>query len=208
MQFREVERQEPLVAALREAEPAAYARFRDRLASVMIRGGSMDDAARELRPALGEAVAARALVAEDGLLSRMQATTLRQAEALRPRRPDLCAALLLGRPMGSLVAHLGASHVRAEMAVIEEMLRAPPPASPPPVATQAEAAAVLGLALDNAARETGIAPERLALLAEGNGPDAEICSAMIAFLEALQAMPAPLAMPVYRYLMREARRGI
>jgi hypothetical protein len=31
---------------------------------------------------------------------------------------------------------------------------------------------------------------------------------MIAFMGALQAMPAPLAVPVFRYLMREARQGV
>jgi hypothetical protein len=206
--FRELEQREPVFAALRTADPAAYARFRERLADIMLRGGSSDDAARAVRPAIADAVASRILDSEDELLARLSAVTVRQAEALRPQRPDLCAALLLGRPMGSMAPHVDASLIRAEVALIEELLRAPPPTSPPAFATRAEAEAVLGVVLENAARQSGMTTERLVALADGNGTDAEICAGNIAFLGALQAMPAPLGVPVLRYLMREARRGI
>lgn len=206
--FREIERQVPAFATLRASDSAAYARFRDRIGAVLARGGTRDDAAREARPILTQAFAARVVGAEDGLLVRMLETTLEQAEELRPQRPDLCAALLLGRPSGSFAPYLSTAAARAELALMEELLRAPPLSAPPAVATAAEASAVLGAALQEASGEIGIAPERLLALAQGSGPDAEVCGGLIAWMRALRAMPAPVAMPAYRYLFQEARRGI
>ncbi|MBX9700509.1 MAG: hypothetical protein K2X74_13805 [Acetobacteraceae bacterium] len=204
-QMRSAEREVPLLAALREAEPALHAAFRDRVAAVLAEGGSKDDAARAVRPLITEAVMRRAPEVEDAILVDMLTVTIVQAREMQPRHPDRCAALLLGRSVGSFEPFVSPDLQRAERDVTERVLRAPRGA--PAVAGREEAGVVFGAVLEDASQRTGFAPARILELAEGGGPDGEVCSAMVAVLEALLAQPRERAMPTYRFLLQQARGG-
>lgn len=203
----EIEKQMPMLTAIRENAPEAYARFRERVVAVAERRGSPDDAALEARPIITEAAMARFPHADDTLLARLLAANVRQGQELRAVRPALCAAVFLGRPFGSLVPFVSTATVQEEQAAGAALFRTPRPQTPPPLATAIETEALLAAAFDEAAQRTGLPIERIAELLEGTGRDMDVCNATLAFLEALLRLPAAVAMPVYRRVLLEGQNA-
>jgi hypothetical protein len=194
----------PAVAALKKADPNAYAKFAKRFAAAYKANAGDDETLTQARTALRKSMKHLLATASTESLLEVTEVNLAYMRALQSASPGSCVALSDESKGATLEANLARDYAplfQREMAVLERIIDNPGSGDPAP--TEADVRPYLESVFDSLKKQ----PVQTQLLGRDKLTAAEYapyCDLVIAFYEAVRALPFADAVKLLRNLYTTA----
>lgn len=199
--MRELERQEPVFALLRQHEPSAYDEMRALVERAARQGGApnQQQMVRRSREIFSKLIERRVMTAPDDVVQQMTAFVADQTQLLE-KNPTVCRDLLAGTA-GDVRPFIPPEMQQRERELYENLLESTG-SKERAVATQQQLQSVFGPMIAEAEDALGLSETEVATALDGAGPPLQVCRANGYIMRRLSQLPPGEAAPMFRLLTR------